>query len=513
MATNNFELQLIESTASSVVTTVNLIQTSSNVTIPGVHLENDGFSVSPPKKKQIWGENSAFVHGGRLLLNRYENREITVVVSSYGVSPTDVIDQISQIEHLIDVAILRSTMKQGNKCLLRYTAAGGTSANYLEVIDGSVEWPDIYSVEQIHQRNGAGLYVIQNIVIRLTTSPFSTILNPAYLEFDPVLTTEPSTYEDEVVYNHGEFAAENSVALRSSLGGSFPASLYLRIKANLPAATSVTFPEFWVGVKYKYPNVQTHWDYTDASYIRGDGGASTARVANDYCTGNGLLYGNYFPVTFVWDGVTTEKIGVTFPVTASSADITRGVFRVVARSQNGWNTGMSYKISISYNSVEAFSTDWVAGHAGASLDFGTIVLPPGNIDSVDPAAYDISIVARRDTSSSALAIWMDYLYLFPIDGGFRIYKPSFSTVVHGEAIIDTGWGTPPYVLTAAGYSEPGVQALLPPLEISPGGSTGLSNSYLIFVHTPMFDSVVNEQNDMTFLVTVGYVPKYNLGAF
>ena len=149
----------------------------------------------------------------------------------------------------------------------------------------------------------------------------------------------------------------------------------------------------------------------------------------------------YTPIIFAdTDG---EIDLIRWALTAAQVEATQGPFRFFGRTRAGshWDQNGSYAIAVKYGTDILFQSDWVKplNTTTELLDFGTIYMPPWLVGTpTGLAALDISIRAKRDAVGNT-TIDLDYLELFPQDGGYRILEYRTTGVAQFEFTVDDGW--------------------------------------------------------------------------
>ena len=142
-------------------------------------LENAGFEIRAPKKKQLWGGGTIFSHGESLVSSKYENRRLRITFEITGATRDEFNSNASDLERLLTIARRRAIEQQGNRVELQYQIDGASMITYFEIIDGTLTFPrDIMSVEQVLQTDLAGRFVVHRFVLDLIAHPFGFSISP-----------------------------------------------------------------------------------------------------------------------------------------------------------------------------------------------------------------------------------------------------------------------------------------------------------------------------------------------
>jgi len=142
-------------------------------------LRDRGFDLWTPKKKQVWGGESVYSHGSQLVTSTFENRRLRMWFQVTGATRDELASNVSAIENLLEKARQRSIEQTGSRVEIQYQWDGSSGVTYFEVIDGELRWPnDVMSVEQVHQKDEKGNYIITDFYLVLVISPFGYPISP-----------------------------------------------------------------------------------------------------------------------------------------------------------------------------------------------------------------------------------------------------------------------------------------------------------------------------------------------
>ena len=142
-------------------------------------LRDRGFDLWTPKKKQVWGGESVYSHGSQLVTSTFENRRLRMWFEVTGATRDELASNISAIENLLEKARQRSIEQTGSRVELQYQWDGSSGITYFEIIDGELRWPkDTMSVEQVHQKDEKGNYIITDFYLTFIMAPFAYPISP-----------------------------------------------------------------------------------------------------------------------------------------------------------------------------------------------------------------------------------------------------------------------------------------------------------------------------------------------
>ena len=320
-------------------------------------LRDGGLEISTPMKKQIWGGESVYSHGSQLVTSTFKNRRIRVWFQVTGLTRDELSQNVSNIERILENARQRSIEEQGARVELQYQYDGASGITYFELLDGELRWPkDTMSVQQVHQRDENGRFIIYDFQLTLECDPFAYSISP--VNGTPIELSLTNGNGADVtgglrVYNHDDATVghDNWVEINgANISGDYPAKVKLILESE--AGESEKTSKIYIGLRkgdLSFVNILEDTDATNPqaadvdSAIAEDGGSFTdetteannatsddmtllpaAPAQNDaYYFGYDLLFGEFdlnistagagtWTITWeYWNGVWTALAGVS----------------------------------------------------------------------------------------------------------------------------------------------------------------------------------------------------------
>lgn len=260
-------------------------------------LRDSGLDILTPSKKQVWGGKSVYSHGSQLVTSTFENRRIRIWFQVTGVTRDELTQNVSIIERLIENARQRSIEEQGVRVELQYQHDGASGITYFELLDGQLRWPkDTMSVQQVHQRDEGGRFVIYDFQLMLEATPFAYPISP--VSGTPAELSLTNGNGTDVtgglrVYNHDDAGSghDNWVEIDGAdVSGDYPAKVKLILESE--AGESEKTQKIYMGLRkgdLTFINILEDDDATSSldtdidSAIAEDGGSFTDETdeAND----------------------------------------------------------------------------------------------------------------------------------------------------------------------------------------------------------------------------------------
>lgn len=417
-------------------------------------LENAGFEIRTPRKKQLWGGGTIFSHGESLVSSKYENRKLRITFSITGATRDEFNSNASDLERLLTVARRRAVEQQGNRVELQYQIDGASQVTYFEVIDGTLAFPkNLMSVEQVLQTDSAGRFTVEKFVLELITHPFGFSISP--VNGSPVEVPLTNGNGTDVtgglaVVNHDDSDSghDNWVEIKAADIADSEQELdtILRLKGNVFIAGRTQ--KFYIGHRTGNTDFTHILEDDDADYVNG---SPTPTVDTD------ASGGTYSQVTHA----DTDGIALLFrwDLTATEAAKTQGPFRLFGRVTEGasWDEDASYWIRFTLSGVIFLATGKRVKPISSNvefLDFGTFHLPPGfpspALDPVDEdiLPFEIALYGEYDVGVGTATVNFDYLMLLPLDGGYRVLQFPVLGLVGDDYVVDDGWEDHVYYMSA-----------------------------------------------------------------
>jgi len=179
-----------------------------------------------------------------------------------------------------------------------------------------------------------------------------------------------------------------------------------------------------------------------------------------------------------YEAITLEQAGVksvvSWTMTQDQVAAQKGLIRIFGRLANVgtaagrfWRREINYRLTFSYTGRSAldtvvYTTDWKSPQITTVqlFDFGSVTLPPfafpGN-DNIAGLKITLEVQIKPDDvlddSLDAITYYMnlDYLYLFPIEYGYRVIETRSEPIARGDKIVDDGWQDLAYVEQIESY--------------------------------------------------------------
>jgi len=471
---------------------------SGNSNIPGVDfvnspptgckLEDGGFILSYPERKQNWMPGGVGSDGLRLVESDFENRTAEIRFTIYAAALTDMEDLVEQIEANIRVAVNRQVNGYGPRVELRVKLEGvaDNRVTYFEVYDGYVEWPeDWWSVGQVVQNPGpGGVMMISGFVLHLTLSPFGYGVSP--VNGSPVQlplynpTVGSKTLNGLLV--HHPFGGANRYSYveidGADIEGNAAGMLVLEVRRNYPKAAFATYDplsELWVGhsIMYDPANYDNHPLIREfETMILNNSGSDgfTYQVLSNNSSASPVGARQYLRVNL--SGSYTPRMWLTS--LGLNPDM-KGKFQVFAHSLSAFPTTASFGIySPSYEELQRVymrSASEPVFYSAMALNIGVLNMPAHNIPATENMVqHELRVVGQITTPGTPSQVDMDFLYLMPCDAGLRVYRTHEDVNDDQNAIYyDNPWAGQTYVRTPNANSDLDlrVQGTMEPIRLEP----------------------------------------------
>ena len=225
--------------------------------------------------------------------------------------------------------------------------------------------------------------------------------------------------------------------------------------------------DFYVGLGYSdipEPDVQYALPTIEESAFNAGSGVTKATYGDAACSG-----GSY--ASFAWSAVSETLIAsAAVPSTLYSYNLSLDrPFKPMMRLQNAWavtDLWLKMRVLLGGTSAVVYESEWFLWPGSTQLvEFPPVYLPPSGIG--ENVQLDVAIYATKtDTASYTMNI--DYLQLWPVDGGFRKYKP-ISYIASAGQLIDSGyWGSVYWANQAFTQRRASILAYGPTLRLLPG---------------------------------------------
>ena len=231
------------------------------------------------------------------------------------------------------------------------------------------------------------------------------------------------------------------------------------------------------------PNIQYALPTIEESAFSAGSGVTKTSHADAACSG-----GNY--AGFAWSATAETLIAkATVPATLYSYSLSRErPFKPMARLQAAWAVSdlwLKVRVLLGGTSVAVYESEWFLYPGSTQLiEFPPVYLPPAGVE--ENVQLDIAIYASK-TSAAAYTMNLDYLQLWPVDGGFRKYKPVNYFSTDGQLIDGGFWGSVYWANLAATQKRASVLAYGPTLRVLPGRTIVLAIANLTSGTTWLID--------------------------
>lgn len=421
------------------------------------YLMDGGLVLSPPTVKEAWGGQSPYYSGSYLVSRAFDRREIRIL---FGVraQTRDGIDQALQaIYGLIHKAEQFSMTRIGSRVWLKVTL-DGASPVYYEVLTGTLTLPEnLMSVEQIHQKDASGYYIVKDIELLLVCAPLA--LSLPFNQDPPWLTISNGNGSgSEIVVNNTGTSGSNYVSINGSLvTGALPAKLIMRLKGNTGEAEMIG--TIHIGA-YRNPPAGFSPMLED--------NAATWRISGTPQSDPESSGGTYTPISFTANDTLT-----TYDLAKWTVDpnISFGVFRVFGRVKHNtfWSANCNYALDVRVSGVTLLTTDWVSplSTSVGLLDFGIVTLPPDLRMTSGLASHEIVLRAWAKAVGT-YTLNLDYLMLLPILGGYRVISFRGRGLGQNEYVYDDGFRDQVYHVLTDGKRTGLAFGVMRPIELWPG---------------------------------------------
>ena len=212
------------------------------------------------------------------------------------------------------------------------------------------------------------------------------------------------------------------------------------------------------------PNIQYALPTLEESAFAAGAGVVKTSLADAAASG-----GNY--ATFVWSA-TAETLLMTAAIPGQTYlyNLSRErPFKPICRLNSAWavtDVWFKAKILVGGTTVTLYETEWFLFPGNTQiLEFPPVYIPPAGLE--ENYQMDIAIYAMK-TGAGSYTLPLDYLQLWPVDGGFRVYKPIHYFAAQGQ-LIDSGlWGSVYWANQAITQKRAAIVAYGPSLHILPG---------------------------------------------
>lgn len=455
-------------------------------------LVDAGLVLHLPEPKEVWGGDSIYAHGAQLVMQTYNNAKVEITFNVHGATRDELLDNVTKINRIIERAKQRSILESGPRVEFQYQWDSASKTTFYEVISGFVTWPDnVMSVEQVHQKDASGNWVIYDMKAELTLSPFAYPISP--VTGTPTLvnmtkTNSPTPATTKTVNNGLETTFENWVEISGSqIPGSHPAvtKLILQSGSGLAEGTSRVYVGCHVGGDFR-----SMLDDLDASFRIG--GVTPVTDTNS----------NKDRYSVLTHTATTETVLAKWDLTSAEVAQMRGAFRFFGRTKDlqYWDTNVNYRIAISYNGTYLYKGEWRSPIETTItlFDFGTVFLPPWSGSITSPAGLTIELQGMLKLAGTS-SLYLDYITLLPQDGGYRVLDFRGGAMAQNNYVVDDGWSKAVYH-EAGGLRTGLAYALMPSITLEPGKTHRL---YFL-----MEGSAHSSEISRTLNVQVGVVPAY-----
>lgn len=211
-------------------------------------LEEQGFAMQPPDKKNIEAGPSFYIHGQRIVSTTYGNRNISITFEVTGATREIVGQRIAVIEQILERARQRQEMvNSGFSVELKFQIDGMTSPSYFRVLDGEFSLPrNLMSASGVHWKDGNN-YKIKGCGLQLICEPFAYSASP-HLTWEDSSGDRPSEVglrnsntagaysTGGIQVDNGKDSTRDNVAnlLASSVGGDQNAATVLILENDSP---------------------------------------------------------------------------------------------------------------------------------------------------------------------------------------------------------------------------------------------------------------------------------------
>jgi hypothetical protein len=217
-------------------------------------LRDKGLDIWTPKKKQVWGGESVYSHGSQLVTSTFENRRMRMWFQITGTNRDEIAANVSKVERILENARQRSIEQTGSRVEIQYRWDGASNATYFEVIDGELRWPrDTMSVEQVHQTDESGKYIITDFYLALICAPFAYPISPVNGSPTELPLTNGNGTDQTGglrVHNHDDVTAghDNWVQIDGTdFDGDFPAKIKMILESEAGEAEKTG--KIYIGVR------------------------------------------------------------------------------------------------------------------------------------------------------------------------------------------------------------------------------------------------------------------------
>ena len=380
----------------------------------GVHYRvlPNGVLHGPPPSRRVFGGGPPSADGGRLIEERFGNRQVVVRLQIVGASKDDLIAAVRRVQDLLDRARERETSGFGTPVRLTLRWDGATNDFALRVLDGRLVYP-----ATLWSRTFLGLNTrIEDARLELVCAPFAEAgavqLAAATLTNDPAAT--PPNYVDALAVR-GDVGAPAAVKLTPS-GATGEKKTFVGTRSGVRRGDRLWRQGESIDREDQVGGEQ-RWTYAAAAVSLTEASGGSFRR---FTLTRGLGASPH-PAGDLW----------TFAFDLGAAFL-QGLFRVLARVRAGasqfsepaagsmgfgvgWQFGAASKPPATYASPDALNTFQL-------LDLGELRLPPFPQPDEDYAfaARELRVTANlRDSWNPAqrsAATWdLDYVFLLPAD--------------------------------------------------------------------------------------------------
>jgi hypothetical protein len=467
----------------------------------GYLLNDGGFVVKPLKKKQIWGHNSKFVRGARLLSDEAENRELSIQFQVTGASRNAVTDNLRNIEQLLNIARSQAIKGYGGRVEVKVQLDGSTLPVYWEVLDGNLKYPgNVWSVAQALQRDENSYYLIDDMELVLTVAPYSTFLSPVTGAGSALTITNGGGSENTglVVWNHEDSGTGHDNWLEvdiTDIDGDAPSEIILKMLADATSG-SIVYYNVYVGVKKDNLSFIGSLEDDDADFVAG-----SPTPTSDSASSGGTY--SAAQITHSVGTPTNELIRWDLSVAEAANQIGRyrAFGRVKDATVNDWNSNVLFRFKIGNASQNWVLGEWVEGKSGSFLDFGIFDLPPWSPKLSAPDAFSVGIdtyyaVATTETYD------IDCVMLIPVDEGHRVYETSGGgTFQDTDTLVDNGWDDVVYVSVGGAGDHTFSKGYLPKIKLDP------ETKYRLYF---LIDTTADSKIDEKLKVILEYIPRFGM---
>lgn len=484
-------------------------------------LVEGGFDMGKPERREIWGGNISYGGGQSLIDVTYDNRVMQIVFNVTGSTRDALLANVARIEDLLyRCQEARIGNDYGYKTELQFRLDGATNISYFEILSGELEWPsDVMSIEQVHQKEGSGKYIVYDMTLTLIAPPFVDSISPVNgtpIQFavtnHPYTTPTTSPVLGTTCEGPGEANWCNWVLIdESDIPGDAPGDLVIDVMAPLEThpVGGLRRVNFGLGRPFTGTKAAIYTmeaEDQNVSYPSQDPGA----IAVTNTSASSLLT---VPVTIGGGDVGNEIPLIHYEDVGSATGFPQGVYRFYHLFYPTTTFTAQFRLiwtrpGISGQTLEVGQYAIVTADDLTMVDLGIFSFPPNPVGK-DKHPNTTGLVATlMGKFSGTGTVQLDCLLMVPVTEGMRVIETTPTTMIQYERIIDDGVNGVTYVIDPVN-SRPYRNAIgyMPHLKLVP--NTG---DYLVTVLSERYDTT-NEVWGTLAADTLGvtkfyYYPKY-----